>query len=170
MARLEESSPYLTVKQVEGSAEEYEAGTVIVRANKNMVLLNSMEAYEYNYANYMTTGTMDSYFKFERALVTIIHSITEETVPTFYWVTNHMEMELEYSMESYFYQSGLRLADLNLEEGIPSGTHIRGALAAIKNFHGASGTINYGGSNEPTKTITINHISGGVDMPAYVVE
>lgn len=57
-----------------------------------------------------------------------------------------------------------------LEEGIPSGTHIRGALAAIKNFHGASGTINYGGSNEPTKTITINHISGGVDMPAYVVE
>lgn len=120
LARLEESSPYLTVKQVEGSAEEYEAGTVIVRANKNMVLLNSMEAYEYNYANYMTTGTMDSYFKFERALVTIIHSMTEETVPTFYWVTNHMEMELEYSMESYFYQSGLRLADLNLEEGIPS--------------------------------------------------
>jgi len=57
-----------------------------------------------------------------------------------------------------------------LEEGVPKGRHIRAALAAIEDFQGASGTINYDGSNEPTKTITINHIAGGVDMPAYVVE
>ncbi|MBQ6900854.1 MAG: ABC transporter substrate-binding protein [Firmicutes bacterium] len=57
-----------------------------------------------------------------------------------------------------------------VEEGVPDGTHIRAALAAIEDFQGASGTINYGGSNEPTKTITINHISGGMEMPAYVVE
>ena len=57
-----------------------------------------------------------------------------------------------------------------LEEGMPNGKHIREALVAIKDFQGASGTINYDGSNEPTKTIIVNHISGGVDMPAYVVE
>ena len=57
-----------------------------------------------------------------------------------------------------------------VDEGVPDGTHIRAALAAIEDFQGASGTINYGGSNEPTKTITINHISGGMEMPAYVVE
>ena len=57
-----------------------------------------------------------------------------------------------------------------LEEGMPNGKHIREALVGIKDFQGASGTINYDGSNEPTKTIIVNHISGGVDMPAYVVE
>lgn len=57
-----------------------------------------------------------------------------------------------------------------LEEGVPNGKHIREALASIEDFQGASGTINYDGSNEPTKTIIVNHISGGVDMPAYVVE
>ena len=57
-----------------------------------------------------------------------------------------------------------------LEEGMPNGKHIREALVTIEDFQGASGTINYDGSNEPTKTIIVNHISGGVDMPAYVVE
>ena len=57
-----------------------------------------------------------------------------------------------------------------LEEGMPNGKHIREALVAIKDFQGASGTINYNGSNEPTKTIIVNHIAGGVDMPAYVAE
>ena len=57
-----------------------------------------------------------------------------------------------------------------LEDGVPNGKHIREALVLIENFQGASGTINYDGSNEPTKTIIVNHISGGVDMPAYVVE
>ena len=53
---------------------------------------------------------------------------------------------------------------------MPNGKHIREALVAIKDFQGASGTINYDGSNEPTKTIIVNHIAGGVDMPAYVAE
>ena len=57
-----------------------------------------------------------------------------------------------------------------LEEGMPNGKHIREALVSIKDFQGASGTINYNGSNEPTKTIIVNHIAGGVDMPAYVAE
>ena len=57
-----------------------------------------------------------------------------------------------------------------IEEGIPSGTHIKAALNEISDFHGASGVINYNGNNEPTKSISINHIQAGEDMPAYVVK
>ena len=58
----------------------------------------------------------------------------------------------------------------SLEEGIPSGTNIKDALNAITDFKGASGVINYSGNNEPTKSISINHIQAGEDMPAYVVK
>ena len=57
-----------------------------------------------------------------------------------------------------------------IEEGIPSGTHIKVALNEISDFYGASGVINYNGNNEPTKSISINHIQAGEDMPAYVVK
>ena len=57
-----------------------------------------------------------------------------------------------------------------MEEGIPSGTHIKDALNNITDFKGASGVINYGGNNEPTKSISINHIQAGKEMPVYVVE
>lgn len=56
-----------------------------------------------------------------------------------------------------------------LEEGIPSGMHIKEALSKISDFQGASGVINFGGKNEPTKSVTINHIRSGKDMPVYVV-
>lgn len=57
-----------------------------------------------------------------------------------------------------------------MEEGIPNGTHIKEALNNITDFKGASGVINYGGNNEPTKSISINHIQAGKEMPVYVVE
>ncbi len=56
------------------------------------------------------------------------------------------------------------------ETGIPAGVHIRDALLQTKDFRGASGIINYNGSNEATKSITITHIASGVDMPVYTVE
>lgn len=57
-----------------------------------------------------------------------------------------------------------------LDEGIPNGSQIKDALSSTENFQGVSGVINYGGNNEPTKSISINHIQGGVDAPAYVAE
>ena len=57
-----------------------------------------------------------------------------------------------------------------IEDGIPKGTHIKTALNEISDFQGASGVINYNGNNEPTKSISINHIQAGEDMPAYVVK
>ena len=57
-----------------------------------------------------------------------------------------------------------------IEDGIPNGTHIKDALNKISDFQGASGVINYNGNNEPTKSISINHIQAGEDMPAYVVK
>lgn len=57
-----------------------------------------------------------------------------------------------------------------LEEGVPSGAQIREALSLIKNFEGASGIINYNGSNEARKTIIVNHIDGLEIMPPYVAE
>ncbi len=56
------------------------------------------------------------------------------------------------------------------ETGIPAGVHIRDALLQTKNFRGASGIINYNGSNEATKSITITHIASGTEMPVYTVE
>lgn len=58
----------------------------------------------------------------------------------------------------------------SLEEGIPSGTNIKDALNAITDFKGASGVINYSGNNEPTKSISINHIQAGEEQPQYVVK
>ncbi|MBR5230451.1 MAG: ABC transporter substrate-binding protein [Firmicutes bacterium] len=55
-----------------------------------------------------------------------------------------------------------------LEKGIPTGSQIKNAITAIKDFQGASGTINYNGSNEATKTITINYIDGAEDASVYV--
>lgn len=57
-----------------------------------------------------------------------------------------------------------------MEEGIPDGSHIREALSKITEFKGASGLINYNGNNEPSKSIAINHIQAGKDMPVYVVK
>lgn len=57
-----------------------------------------------------------------------------------------------------------------IEDGIPNGTHIKDALNKISDFQGASGVINYNGNNEPTKSISINHIQAGEDMPACVVK
>lgn len=48
------------------------------------------------------------------------------------------------------------------QKGFPSGKLIREALANLKNFEGASGTISYEGTNEPNKTIVINHNLKGV--------
>ncbi len=56
------------------------------------------------------------------------------------------------------------------ETGIPAGVHIRDALLQTKDFRGASGVINYNGSNEATKSITITHIASGTEMPVYTVE
>ena len=50
--------------------------------------------------------------------------------------------------------------------GFPSGSLIREALANLKNFEGASGTISYEGTNEPNKTIVVNHnLKGEVQLP-----
>jgi ABC-type branched-subunit amino acid transport system substrate-binding protein len=50
--------------------------------------------------------------------------------------------------------------------GFPSGSLIREALANLKNFEGASGTIRYEGTNEPNKTIVVNHnLKGEVQIP-----
>ncbi len=57
-----------------------------------------------------------------------------------------------------------------LASGIPSGTMIRDALLAIEDFEGASGVINYGGSNEATKSITVKHFVNGQEVVAYTVE
>ena len=57
-----------------------------------------------------------------------------------------------------------------MDEGIPTGTQIRDALNQIEDFQGASGVINYGGNNEPTKSVSINHIQAGREMPVYVVK
>ena len=57
-----------------------------------------------------------------------------------------------------------------MDEGIPTGTQIKYALNQIEDFQGASGVINYGGNNEPTKSISINHIQAGSEMPVYVVK
>ena len=57
-----------------------------------------------------------------------------------------------------------------LASGIPSGTMIRDALLAIEDFEGASGIINYGGSNEATKSITVKHFVNGQEVAAYTVE
>ena len=57
-----------------------------------------------------------------------------------------------------------------METGIPDGVHIREALCSITEFKGASGLINYNGNNEPSKSIAINHIRAGNDMPVYVVK
>ena len=57
-----------------------------------------------------------------------------------------------------------------MDEGIPTGTQIRDALNQIEDFQGASGVINYGGNNEPTKSVSINHIQAGNEMPVYVVK
>ena len=56
------------------------------------------------------------------------------------------------------------------ETGIPSGTQIKDALNGIDNFEGASGVINYKGKNEATKSVSINHIANGTELPAYVSE
>lgn len=55
-------------------------------------------------------------------------------------------------------------------EGIPTGRQIKEALNKIEGFQGASGVINYDGNNEATKSITIDYIANGRDMPAYIVE
>ena len=55
-------------------------------------------------------------------------------------------------------------------EGIPTGKQIKEALNKIEGFQGASGVINYDGNNEATKSITIDYIANGRDMPAYIVE
>ena len=56
------------------------------------------------------------------------------------------------------------------QTGIPSGRQIQSALLAIDNFEGAAGVISYDGSNEASKAISINHISGGLEGPVYTVE
>ena len=58
----------------------------------------------------------------------------------------------------------------SLDEGVPSGTNAKDALNAITDFKGASGVINYSGNNEPTKSISINHIQAGEEQPQYVVK
>lgn len=47
------------------------------------------------------------------------------------------------------------------EKGMPTGELVREALSKLKNFEGASGTISFGGSNEASKTIVVNHIFRG---------
>ena len=56
------------------------------------------------------------------------------------------------------------------DSGIPTGAQIKDALSAINNFEGASGVINYKGKNEPTKSVSINHIAGGTELAPYVSE
>lgn len=57
-----------------------------------------------------------------------------------------------------------------VNDGIPNGILVKEALKNVEDFNGASGMINFAGDNETTKTISINHISGGREMPVYVVE
>lgn len=120
LKRCDELSDHVTVKQVKGSAEEYAAGAVIVRADNNTFVLNSMEMYEHDYSNYTVDLSVKSYFVFEKALMATIQSATSDEVPVFYWVVNHMEMELEKDMENYLLQAGMHLKELNLEaDAIP---------------------------------------------------
>ena len=66
-------------------------------------------------------------------------------------------------------KAALEELTLTKETGIPSGKQIKAALANISGFEGASGIISYNGKNEANKSITINHISGGMDLPTYMV-
>ena len=61
------------------------------------------------------------------------------------------------------------LLQTSQETGIPAGIYIRDAILQTKDFKGASGVINYNGSNEATKSITITHIAGGEVQPSYTV-
>lgn len=53
------------------------------------------------------------------------------------------------------------------ETGIPSGRQIKEAMYEIKDFEGASGVFSYKGKNEPSKSITINHLVGGQEKPTF---
>ena len=75
--------------------------------------------------------------------------------------------------ELYDSEATLRAAMEELKNtkdtGIPSGRQIQAALLAVDDFQGASGVISYDGQNEANKTITINHISGAIELPVYTV-
>ncbi len=76
--------------------------------------------------------------------------------------------------ELYESDATLRAAIEDLENtqetGMPSGRQIKAALTAIKNFEGASGIISYNGSNEASKTITINYIIGSAEAEIYTID
>ena len=56
------------------------------------------------------------------------------------------------------------------ETGIPKGTHIRDALKNIDGFEGATGILNYSGSTEVSKSVTILHFFMGEKLEPYVVD
>jgi len=79
------------------------------------------------------------------------------------------DLQEKYSESDAALRGAIAELDQAKMTGVPTGRHIRMALEKIKDFAGASGMISYNGKNEATKTITINEISGGVDLPAYNV-
>ena len=60
-------------------------------------------------------------------------------------------------------------------EVYPFGSGVQEAFEKVLALGESMGFIvknvdNYGGNNEPTKSISINHIQAGKEMPVYVVE
>lgn len=84
-----------------------------------------------------------------------------------------METTEEDLKKQYESDAALKAATLELktsqETGIPSGRQIRDAMLQIEDFEGASGIISYDGSNEASKSVTINHLVNGQERPAYTV-
>lgn len=56
------------------------------------------------------------------------------------------------------------------DSGIPAGQYIKDALYNITDYEGASGTINFGGSNEVSKEVSIIRINEGAEVAPYNVD
>ncbi len=91
-------------------------------------------------------------------------------------IENAYRKVMEESLEDALKEAGTEAAAMAIkkeyktirETGIPSGRLIKEALSSINNYQGASGIINYGGNNEPTKSILIGSIIKGEKNNPYI--